>query len=161
MLSLKACDIMSCDLLYANEGWSIHRLAEFLLQNKITGAPVISTDGTLTGVVSTTDIFQFENMGDNEKVDALRHYYQRCSPDSFTDKINLADLQNWSHRAEHACTVEQIMHKGVISVDESCAIKELSQLMLDENIHRVFVKRDDHVCGLVTTSNVLKLVADQ
>jgi len=152
---------MSSELLYANEGWSINRLADFLLEHNITGVPVIGADGILTGVVSTTDIFQFENMDDEGKVDALRDYYQRFTTNSFTEKMNLTDLKSWSHRAGNACTVEQIMHKGVISVDENCSAKELSQLMLDENIHRVFVQRGEQVCGLVTTSNILQLVANQ
>jgi len=56
MRELRAKDIMTKNILKVREDWSVHRLAEFFAENSISGAPVISTDGKLVGVVSLTDI---------------------------------------------------------------------------------------------------------
>ena len=56
MRDLRAKDIMTSQILKAEEDWSIQRLVEFFGENSISGAPVISADGELVGVVSLTDI---------------------------------------------------------------------------------------------------------
>ncbi|BFM18206.1 CBS domain-containing protein [Maricurvus nonylphenolicus] len=156
MNNITAADIMSKDVLFAYEGWSIKYLATFLSEKKISGAPVVASDNELIGVVSVTDIFRFENQGDAGKVDALRDYYQAA----YGNDIDHLELDQWTHNAEENCTVHQIMQKRVISVSEDTSISDIAKTMLINKIHRVFVTTDNKVVGIITTSNLLNLLAE-
>ena len=56
MENLLAKDIMNRDVLSVGMDWSIDLLADYLIDNSISGAPVTAEDGRLLGVVSLTDI---------------------------------------------------------------------------------------------------------
>jgi predicted transcriptional regulator len=53
---------MTTEVLAVEADWSIERLSEFLIENSISGAPVQSKEGNLIGVVSLTDIVQYDTL---------------------------------------------------------------------------------------------------
>ena len=53
---LEAQDLMNPDVLTVPEDMSVRELAAFLLDNQISGAPVVHSNDELVGVVSMTDI---------------------------------------------------------------------------------------------------------
>ena len=55
-LETTAKEVMTPDVLLAGADWTLEELAEFLVDHSISGAPVVSTEGDLLGVVSMTDI---------------------------------------------------------------------------------------------------------
>lgn len=153
--SYKAKYLMSPKVLTVYEGWSIQRLADFFMNHQISGAPVIASDHELVGVVSTSDIFYFENMDDAKKRKAL----QSCYRDACGAELNLVDLQEWSKNAQKNCTVHQIMIKDVISVDVDAPLSEIAQLMVDQDIHRVFVTEKGKIVGVISTSDILRVLS--
>ena len=56
MTDTTAQDVMTRDVLTARADWSIDRLADFFIDKSISGAPVLEPDGSLVGVVSSTDL---------------------------------------------------------------------------------------------------------
>lgn len=156
MSALLAQDIMKKDVIFAYEGWSIKYLANFLSEHKVSGVPVIASDHELIGVVSITDIFNFENQDKQGKINALRDYYQS----SYGNDLDLLDLDNWSHNAEQSCTVHQIMNDRVISVTPETPVAEVTRVMLNNKIHRVFVAEDGKVSGVISTTNLLEILAE-
>jgi predicted transcriptional regulator len=156
MLTLTAKDIMKTEVLFAYEGWSIKYLGEFLRKHKITGAPVVASDHELVGVVSVTDVFNFENSNRDQKLAKLKDYYQECYALNFHEK----DLESWSLTAEESCTVHQIMNNKVISVTPDCNIKHICRTMVDNGIHRVFVTKDKQIEGVISTSDILGTIAE-
>lgn len=149
--TLRAKDIMTSELLTAYEGWTIHRLAEFFINRKISAAPVIASDHELVGVVSVSDVFKFNNMNEREKGNALRNHYR----DSCGQDIHEEDLRTWVKDADKNCTVHQIMNPEVITVDLSDSLQAVAQLLLEQHIHRVFVTEQGKVVGVITAMDVL------
>ena len=157
MLPHLAKDIMSEDVVFVYEGWSIKRLATFLSEHEITGAPVVAPDQSLVGVVSTSDIFQFANLNHDERIQALRNHYQQA----FNDDFNQEDLEKWSEHAEENCTVGQIMNREVIAVPDTASFSEVCAVFLKNGIHRVFVTKDGLIKGVITTTNIFSVIVDQ
>ncbi len=153
--TIQAKDIMHAEVLSVYEGWSIQRLADFFMKHKISGAPVIAADHELVGVVSVSDIFHFENMDEEQRQSAL----QTCYRDVTNTEPNVVDLENWSKNAQYHCTVHQIMAPQVISVAETASLSEIASLMLEQRIHRVFVTCDNCISGVISTSNILQVLA--
>lgn len=152
--ALTAKDIMSVDLLTAYEGWTIHRLAEFFIHRKISAVPVIASDHELVGVVSVTDVFQFNNSSESAKGDALRNHYR----DSCGQEVNEVDLRNWVKTADKNCTVHQIMTPEIIAVDKEATLETIIRVLVERHIHRVFVTDDRKIVGVITAMNVLSVI---
>lgn len=144
-------DIMTADILTAYEGWTIHRLAEFFIKHKISAAPVIASDHELVGIVSTSDVFRFNNMDERDKGDVMRNHYR----DSCGQDINEEDLRSWVKDADKNCTVHHIMTAEVIAVEKQTSIKAITDLLLARHIHRVFVTDNKKIIGVVTVMDVL------
>jgi predicted transcriptional regulator len=153
--TVTASDIMTESVLMAYEGWSIKRLSEFLLKNQISGAPVISADHSLVGVVTTSDVVRFEGASLSDKrilLDEVYAEYVGLEYDEGT-KQQLLD------KADENCTVHQVMTKNVVQVDEKATLQELAYVMLQHGIRRVFVTKQGIIRGVVSTSNILKALA--
>lgn len=154
--SKTASDIMSREVLMVYEGWSVQRLASFFLKHRIAGAPVIASDHQLVGVVSITDIFHFENMDEDKRREALA----ACYREQTGAEIASAELEDWHAKAQELCTVHQIMASTVISVAPSASLGEIAAVLIERDIHRVFVTDEaDRVIGVITTNDLLRVIA--
>ena len=58
-------DVMQREVLAAADDWSLEQLADFLVDNSISGAPVTGEGDELVGVVSLTDIVRQNRMQDH------------------------------------------------------------------------------------------------
>jgi predicted transcriptional regulator len=56
--SISAKDYMSADLVVFDSEMDIHRAIKSLLENRISGAPVVDSQGNLVGVLATKDCFK-------------------------------------------------------------------------------------------------------
>ena len=149
-----AADIMTTDVLMVYEGWSIKKLSNFFIKHNISGAPVIASDHSLVGVVTATDIINFESKSDAEINKMVEQVYREYVGYQYQQE----DVKKIAHHADENCTVHQIMAKGVIQVDEQMLINDVAQLMLDENIRRTFVTRNGIMVGVITTTNILNAI---
>jgi predicted transcriptional regulator len=151
--NLLARDIMTCDLLTAYEGWTIHRLADFFINRQLSAVPVIASDHELVGVVSVDDVCRFNNLNEQDKSNALRNHYR----DSCGQDINEEVLRSWVKDAAKNCTVHQIMTHEVIAIDQAETIEAVAKLLLDRHLHRVFVTENNKVVGVITVMDVLRV----
>jgi len=154
--SIKAKDLMTKDVLSAYEGWSIKRLSSFLVKHSISGVPVIASDHSLVGVVSSSDVLDFDSKSQQEKHQMVKAVYREYSGVEYDDK----DVQELARKADENCTVNQVMTQSVIKVDEETSIKDVVRLMLANNIHRVFVTQGEVMTGVITTSNLLTIMLE-
>ena len=155
--ALCAKDIMTTNLLTAYEGWTIHRLAEFFINRRISAVPVIASDHELVGVVSVSDVFAFNHLADRDKGDALRNHYRDSCGQDIDDEL----LRSWVKDADKNCTVHQIMTPEVISVDLHQPLVGVARLLLEKHIHRVFVTEHKRVTGVITTMDVLRALFNE
>ena len=153
--NLKAKDIMTKQVLLAYEGWSIKRLSEFFIKNKISGAPVIASDHSLVGVVTVSDILAFENKSKEEKGVLLQQVYSEFVGQAYDD----ATMQSMMTRADENCTVNQIMNDAVIQIDADSSFQELAYVMLQNGIRRIFVSQHGVITGVISTHNILTAIA--
>ncbi len=152
---LTAVDIMTTEVLMAYEGWSIKRLSTFFIKNSISGAPVIASDHTLVGVITVTDIINFETKSDQEKSKLVEEVYAEFVGYNFEPDM----IKQMSVKADEKCTVNQVMTKHVIQVEENMPITKVSEVMLNAGIHRVFVSNNGVVSGVISTTNILKAIS--
>jgi predicted transcriptional regulator len=152
---LTAGDIMTKEVLMAYEGWSIKRLSEFLIKNKISGAPVIASDHSLVGVVTQSDVVRFESNTTEEKGRLLKQVY-----DEFVGlEYDVALQEQMLSKADENCTVNQVMTEKVVQIDVASNLQEVAYVMLQNGIRRIFVTKNGLMCGVISGSNILRAIA--
>jgi len=139
----------------AYEGWSIKRLSEFFVKNKISGAPVIASDHSLVGVVTISDILAFENQTLSEKGAMLQQVYAEFVGQTYDEHT----LQSMVNKADENCTVNQIMSDSVVQVAVNASFQEVAYVMLQHGIRRIFVSEHGIIVGVISTQNILSAVA--
>lgn len=154
--TMTAKDIMTKEVLMAYEGWSIKKLTEFYVNHGISGAPVIASDHSLVGVVTATDVVDFENKSFDEK----NHMVETIYHESVGYNYQKSDIEKLALNADENCTVHQIMAKCVIQVDESAPIDDIADIMLKKGIRRLFITRNSIMVGVITTTNLLQAIVD-
>lgn len=152
---LTAKDIMTKDVLMAYEGWSVKRLSTFFIKNKISGAPVIASDHSLVGVVTATDLVNFEGKSDTEKSQILKDIYDEFFGMNYDEKTMLS----LSAKADENCTVNKVMTPKVVQIDEDTLIVDVAKTMLESGIRRIFVTKNGIMSGVISTNNMLKVVS--
>lgn len=152
---LCAKDVMTPQVLMAYEGWSIKRLSDFFVKNKISGAPVIASDHSLVGVVTVTDILSFENKTSQEKSELLQEVYAEYVGQTYDDDI----LKTMMSKADENCTVNQVMTEHVIKIDGKASLQEVAYVMLQHGIRRIFVTDNGIIAGVISTRNILTAIA--
>ena len=157
MKNLTAKDIMNPEVLTVNTDLSIQGLADFLFQNAISGAPVISDDGKLIGAVSVTDILRHETVLEKGVQFNQRHdYYVHTTEDLFSHQ----DLDALHFTDDAPATVGDIMTSRILVVEENDAVQKVADTMIKNRIHRVFVTRGDKPIGVISTADMLRVIRD-
>lgn len=157
MVNLLAKDIMNPDVLSVGLDWSIRQLADFFVENSISGAPVISDDNRLLGVVSMTDLIRYKSMpGTNTQPDDMVECYIHTSERQYSP----AEIESSRIDVESLVTVRDIMTPVTFNVNEYTKIQDIADAMLRGQIHRVFVTRNDVLVGIITTMDMLNAVRE-
>lgn len=150
-MTLTAADLMTCDVEVAHASWSVRKLAEFLVERNISGAPVISEQGLLIGVVSLTDVARAGSGPARRKGADRAHDYYVYGPAYAHDLWSKDD-------APDEITVREIMTPSVFDVPTSATAREIADTMLRGRIHRVFVTESGMVIGVITSLDMLRAV---
>lgn len=155
MRNIFAKDIMNRDILSVGMDWSMDQLADYLIENSISGAPVTSEDGKLLGVVSLTDIVRYKSIPATDSQSNDPHEYYIYCPER---KYSPAEVESFRVEAESLVTVREIMTPVTFNVQEETTIQQVADAMLRGRIHRVFVTRDEMLIGIITTMDILRAI---
>jgi CBS domain-containing protein len=157
MRTVTAKDVMNPNVLSVRDDLSLAALAEFLVDNEISGAPVEDVEGRLVGVVSLTDLATWE-MGRDVALPehSQPDYYLR----GWEERWNPEDLVGL-RVGEAERTVGEIMTPTVLAIDEESTIPQVAKKMIDARVHRLLVTRERRVVGIVTTTDLLGLLVEE
>jgi CBS domain-containing protein len=148
-------EIMRREVLSVEEDWSLNRLARFLTDNNISGAPVTSEDGDLVGVVSLTDIVRYDSSPEHHTRERHTHEYYLHSLEM---QIAREETTTFHIEQESHARVRDIMTPMVFAVPEAASIQEAADMLVKGHIHRLFVTRNNRISGIVTALDMLNVL---
>ena len=164
MKNLTAHDIMTTDVLTVHEQMSAAEAARFLTENEISGAPVLSGEGTVIGVISLSDLARAVGNG-GDAMDDTNHpeYYM-------VGRVEEHDVRGWGNRLapedieqlhieSETASVTSFMTPRALTVDPSATVAELARMMVAGHYHRVLVTEGQKLTGIVSSMDLLKLLA--
>ena len=182
--SMRVADIMQTSVLTVEPTMSVADLARMLLSYEITGAPVVDRGGSVVGVVSASDILRIVSSetaepplparGPGEEPEVRREgAFALEESESGSVSAFFRDAGGTVHRHAVALapllgpapfgsrTVADIMMPARFSVRPSTTVRGLARFLLTARVHRALVLEQALLRGIVTTFDVLRVVAGE
>jgi CBS domain-containing protein len=143
---LRAKDVMRARVITVGPETTIEEATRLFEDMGISGAPVVGTGRRLLGVVSRTDLLR-------------RHQQEATStvPAFYRDGEGVSLVRDGGSPGR--ASVAEVMTPAVLSAREDTPVDELARVMIARRIHRVVITRDDELRGIVTTMDLLGLLA--
>ncbi len=171
--------IMSRDVKTVTPETTLRELAEFLVEERVSGAPVVAS-GRLVGVVSATDLLEFDSedrsvpsfrpggdadplSGEDEwqeaEGDAAASYYADLWVDAgaMVETRLATESPEWNALDDH--DVSEVMTARLLSVPSSAEVQEAARRMTESDVHRLLVMDDGRLVGLITSTDIVRAVA--
>jgi predicted transcriptional regulator len=148
-------DLMNPDIMTVADEMTTDELARYLIEHEISGAPVVDGQGHLIGVVSMTDIGR--TMAEPSDVESSRSsgFYRDIAADYALEE------PGESYVDQRAVTVRDVMTPVIHQVPITASVAQAARIMVDQHIHRLVVTQGKEPVGIITSMDVLKMVADQ
>ncbi|HJQ85302.1 MAG TPA: CBS domain-containing protein [Candidatus Binatia bacterium] len=152
-MGLCARDVMQANVLSVSPDMTLAELEDFLVSKRIGGAPVVEK-GALIGIVSRSDVVRslsLERSLAGVIGDAL------SPPEEAAPPLRLPGALQDQLAAR---TVRDAMAADPVTVGPDTPIAEVARLLHGRHIHRVLVTEGNAVRGVISTLDLVRLVAD-
>ena len=174
-------DIMTRSVVTVEPEDTLREFVETMVTQRVTGAPVMSR-GTIVGVISRTDILEFlaatpavptttpefvewgeiESVAksDAEDDEQASSFYNDLWEDSGADVVErFAETQGpeWDLLSE--CTASAVMTRKLEIMPPDTTVQESARRMIARGVHRLLVVTDGKLEGVVSMTDLIRLVA--
>ncbi len=149
---LTAKDIMTKDVIFVTPDTSVEKLASILVQNQISGVPVLDNAGALYGMVTENDL-----ISQNKRLHIPTVV-------SFLDAaIYLESSKKFEQEVKRltATKVGDICSRKVLSITEDTTLVDIATIMSEKKVHLLPVVKGNRVVGIVGKRDMVKAVAQQ
>jgi CBS domain-containing protein len=122
---------------------SIMRAVRLMLQNRISGLPVVGRKGELVGMVTEGDFLRRGEIGTQRRRNRWLEFL--IGPGRLADEYVHARGRK----------VEEVMTRELVTVTEDTELDEAVRLMERHRIKRLPVVREEKLVGIVTRANIM------
>lgn len=175
-------EIMTKDVATVEPEMSLREAMEVLVDAEASGAPVVAS-GRVVGVLSVTDIMDIQSTtsgapvqredqaqrGEWESANLWREDLADVPPTYFADywddagadvreRFAQSESPEWDVMEEH--TVGEAMTRQVVGLPPDATAREAARLLTANEIHRVLVMKNDRLEGILTTTDLVRALAE-
>lgn len=147
-----AKNVMTKDVITVKPEEKVEKVAKILVDNKISGIPVVDDHNHVIGIVTEKDLMI--------KAGELKVPFYVTLFDSIIFLENPIRFNNDIKRYT-ASQVKDVMTEKVISVEEDTPIQEVVAIMQRRKINRVPVVRHGKIIGIITRNDILKSLVER
>lgn len=140
--------VMTAPVVSVGPSTSVADAAKLMLSLRISGLPVVQSDGTLVGMVSEGDLLRRSELGTQRKRSWWLEFF--ASPGKIADEYVQANARR----------VGEIMATNVVTTQRNASLEEVVELMGRHRIKRLPVVEDGKVVGIVGRSDLLRALAE-
>ena len=144
---MRAHQVMTRNVITILAETSTLEAARKMLENHISGLPVLNSSGALVGILTEGDFLRRSEIGTQQHRPRWLEYF--LGPTNSADK----------YIRERGRKVRDIMTRKLVTVDEDMPLDTLVRLMERNRIKRVPVLRGNQLVGMVTRANLLRALA--
>jgi CBS domain-containing protein len=146
---MQAKDIMNKNVITVHTTATIAEIAKILVDNDISGVPVVDDKGSLAGIVSEGDLLHKETgprLPDFINILGAVIYF------------NGVERFNEDFKKLMAGQASSIMTNKVIAVSEETEVDQIAKLMLQHGIKRIPVVRNGKIVGIISRKDIVRLL---
>jgi CBS domain-containing protein len=140
-------DVMTRNVISVQSDDQVLKAARLMLQNRISGLPVLDKDGELVGIVTEGDFLRRSELGTQRRRSKWLEFV--VGPGKLAE-----DYVHASGRK-----VEEIMTPDPCVIDESDTLEKVVELMERRRVKRLPVVRAGRMVGIVSRANLMHALA--
>ncbi|MEO8757131.1 MAG: CBS domain-containing protein [Devosia sp.] len=144
---MNVSDVMAKTVVTLMPGHSVKHAAQILLDNRVSGAPVVDGDGVLVGILTEGDLLRRVEFG------------TLASPGDAWIRAGWSEGQTRDFVRSHSWRVEDVMSRPVVTATEDMPLGQVAILLGTRSIKRLPVLRDGKLVGIVSRADLLKVIA--
>jgi CBS domain-containing protein len=137
---------------------TLPNLEEAFVKQAVSGFPVVDK-GTLVGIVSRSDIVRQL---------FIEHHAAESTSDFYLDgegfhEIPLVTFQQIADRVGERIEqlqVKDVMSRNLVKISPDQPLRMVAQMLTDNHVHRVLVTEDNRLLGLVSSLDLVRLIAN-
>jgi CBS domain-containing protein len=141
-------EIMVDEVIAIREDASVDELSKLLIENKISGVPVVGKDGKLVGIATEGDLI----IKDSDL--HFPRYFKLLDSIIYLESLNKfkANLKKYL-----GTKVSDVMTTNIKTVKQDTPVSDAANLMIRHNINRLPVLDDkDDMVGIITRADIVK-----
>lgn len=144
-------DVMTKDPIIVFPETPLKEAIQILAERRISGLPVVDSQGELVGIISETDLmWQETGVTPPAYIMFLDSVIYLKNPAAYDRDLHKALGQ----------TVGEVMSKNPVAISPEKPLKEAAQIMHDRNIHRLPVlDAQGQVMGILTRGDIIRTMA--
>ncbi len=146
---MRATDVMTREVLTVDAPTSVRQVAALLAERGVSGVPVVDAENRVVGIVSEGDLLHRAEIGTERRPRRRRSWWL----DSFASDLALDYVK------AHGRTVEDVMSRDVVSVDEDADLADVAVLLETKGIKRVPVVKEGQLVGIISRANLVRALA--
>lgn len=144
---IRAKDIMSKDVMTVYPDTEILLAAKIMLENHLSGLPVVDRNGDLQGMICQSDL-----IAQQEKIPLPSFFVLLDSAISFDSQKSIeAEIKKMA-----AIQVSDAMTTHPITVNPETSLEDIATLMVKYNIHTIPVLDRDRLVGIIGKEDILR-----
>jgi CBS domain-containing protein len=153
-----ARDVMQQDVHTVSPNMTLADLERQFCDSGQSGFPVVADAGRLVGVVSRSDIVRKLAVEQSYAEYESSWYWDVTGPPD--PEQSLEDVALRVGRRLESMRVEDVMSHIPITVTGDTALEELARTLVDRRIHRLPVVEDGSLVGILTSTDLVRMIAD-
>jgi CBS domain-containing protein len=155
-----ASDLMQTAVKVIDPEESLIELERALLEARVSGFPVVDKTGRLVGIVSRSDLVR--QLGVEQSLAEYRSDYYRDLHYYETDPAaTLAGIGRQLGERIEQLRVKDVMIRNLRHVSPDTPVQDIARMFIHHHIHRLPVVAGDRLVGIVTTIDLIRLIAEQ
>jgi CBS domain-containing protein len=144
---MKAADVMVSNVITVGVNASIGEVAAILLNNHISGAPVVGEKGELVGIVSEGDLIRRPEIGTTK-----RHSW-------WLELLSNESALATEYIKTHSRKVADVMTRNVVTAKPDTPLGDIAAMLERNRIKRVPIVEGNKLVGIVSRANILQALA--
>jgi CBS domain-containing protein len=156
-MGVTARDIMETKVVTVSPDLPLLDAHRLFSEREIHGAPVVSDDGAVLGVISSADLLRA--VTEEHSTGRIDSYYLREFVEfSGPDWANIPeDFQDRLREVR----VSDVMTSEVVWVAPDASVSEVARTLCGQCVHRVLVMQGERLAGLISTFDLVMLLRDE
>jgi CBS domain-containing protein len=146
---MNANDVMVTNVIAVGPNASVQEVADILLTNRISAAPVVDDHGELIGIISEGDLIRRAELGTERR----RSWWLEIFASESKEALAIEYVKS------HASKVGDVMTREVITTTPGTPLRDVAALLEKNRIKRVPIVERGKMVGIVSRANLVQALA--